>query len=167
MKYYFCGKLKMMFMSKYENVDIQIILSNFWKTHEKLQEGTSLCLARLLILRPVQFSSVAQSCPTLCELMDFSMPGWLPCPSPTPRACSDSCPSSWWCHPTILYSTVPFSSHFQPFPGSGSFQMSQLFESGGQSIGVSASAAVLPMNSQYWFPLGWTGWISLICFHSS
>ena len=77
MKYYSCGKLKLMFMSKYENVDIQIILSNFWETHEKLQEGIPLCLARLLILRLVQFSSVAQSCPTLCDPMDCSMPGFL------------------------------------------------------------------------------------------
>ena len=70
----------------------------------------------------------------------------LPCPSPTPRACSNSCPSSQWCHPTISSSVIPFSSCLQSFPASGSFQMSQLFESGGQSIGVSASTSVLPMN---------------------
>ena len=85
----------------------------------------------------------------------------LPCPSPTPRACSNSCPSSWWCHPTISSSVVPFPSYFQSFPASGSFQISQFFTSGGQSIGVSASALVLSMNIQDWFPLGWTGWISL------
>ena len=73
---------------------------------------------------------------------------------------SDSCPLTWWCHPTISSSVIPFSC-FQSFPASGSFQMSQLFTSGGQSIGVSASASVLPMNNQDWFPLGWTGWISL------
>jgi len=84
-----------------------------------------------------------------------------PCPSPTPRACSNSCPSSWWCHPTISSSVVPFSSRLQSFPASGSFQMSQLFTSGGQNIGVSASASVLPMNNQDWFPLGLTGLISL------
>jgi len=84
----------------------------------------------------------------------------LPCPSPTPEACSNSCPSSHWCHPTISSSVVPFSSCLQSFPASGSFQMSQFFESGGQSIGVSASASVLPMNIQDWFPLGLTGWIS-------
>ena len=67
----------------------------------------------------------------------------------------------WWCHPTISSSVIPFSSHPQSFPASGSFQMSQLFTSGGQSIGVSASASVLPMNTQDWSPLGWTGWISL------
>ena len=83
-----------------------------------------------------------------------------PGPSPTPRACSNSCPSSQWCHPTISSSVVPFSSCLQSFPASGSFQMTQFFASGGQSIGVSASASVLPMNIQDWFPLGWTGWIS-------
>ena len=84
-----------------------------------------------------------------------------PCPSPTPRAYSNSCPLSWWCHPTISSSVVPFSLLLQSFPASGYFQMSQLFTSGGQSIGVSASASVLPKNIQDWFPLGWTGWISL------
>jgi len=85
----------------------------------------------------------------------------LPCPSPTPEAYSNSCPLSWWCHPTISSSVVPFSSHLRSFPVSGSFQMSQFFASGGQGIGVSASASVLPMNIQDWLPLGWTGWISL------
>ena len=84
-----------------------------------------------------------------------------PCPLPTPRVYSNSCPLSWWCHPTISSSVVPFSSHLQSFPGSGSFQMSQFFASGGQSIGVLASASVLPMNIHDWLPLGWTGWISL------
>ena len=83
------------------------------------------------------------------------------CPSPTPGAYSNSCSSIGWCHSTILSSVVPFSSHLQYFPASGSFQMSQLFTSCGQSIGVSASESVLPMNIQNWFPLGWTGWISL------
>jgi len=84
-----------------------------------------------------------------------------PCPSPTPRAYSNSCPLSQWCHPTISSSVVPFSSHLQYFPASGSFLMSQFFTSGRQSIGVSTSASFLPMNIQTWFPLGWTGWISL------
>ena len=95
-----------------------------------------------------------------------------PCPSLTPRVYSNSCPLSQWCHPTISSSVIPFSSHLQSFPASGSFPMSQFFASGsfpmsqifasvGQSIGVSASASVLPMNIQDWFPLGWTGWISL------
>ena len=84
-----------------------------------------------------------------------------PCLSPVPRASSNSCPSSWWCHRTISSSVVPFSSHLQYLPASGSFQMSQFFASGGQSIGASALASVLPMNIQGWFPLGWTDWISL------
>ena len=85
----------------------------------------------------------------------------LPYPSLVPGVCLDSCPLSWWCHPTISSSVVPFSSHLQSFPASGSFQMSQFFTSGGQRIGVSASASVLPVNIQDWFSLGWTGWISL------
>ena len=84
----------------------------------------------------------------------------LPCPSPTPRACSNSCPWSRWCHPTVSSSVIPFCSHLQSFPASGSFAKSQFFASGGQSIAVSASASVLPMNIQDWFPLGWTGLIS-------
>ena len=84
-----------------------------------------------------------------------------PCPSLTPGVYSSSCPSSQWCHPAISSSVVPFSSCPQSLPASGSFPMSQLFPSGGQSIGVSASASVLPMNTQGWSPLGWTGWISL------
>ena len=81
-------------------------------------------------------------------------------PSPTPRA-PNSCPSSRWCHSTISSSIVPFSSCLQSFSASGSVPMSQFFASGGQNIGASASASVLSMNIQYWFPLGWTGWISL------
>ena len=84
-----------------------------------------------------------------------------PCPSPTPRAYSNSCPLSRWCHPTISSSVIPFTSCLQSFPASGAFPVSQFFTSGGQSVGVSTSASVLPMNIQDWFPLGWTGWISL------
>ena len=113
-----------------------------------------------LYIHIIQFSSVGQSCPTLCDPMQHTR---LPCPSPTPRANSNSCLSRWWCHPTISPSVVPFSSCLQSFPASGSFPMSQLFfASGGQSIGVSASASVLPMNIQDWFPLGLTGWITTI-----
>ena len=83
------------------------------------------------------------------------------CASPTPRIYSNSCPLSQWCHPTISSSVIPFCSCIQSFPASGSFQMSQFFTSGGQSIGVSASVSVLPMNIQDPFPLRWTGWISL------
>ena len=106
------------------------------------------------------FSSVVQSCLTLCDPMNHSTPG-LHCPSPTPGVHPNPCPLSRGCHPTISSSVVPFSSCPQSFPASGSFQMSQLFASGGQSIGVSASTSVLPMNTQDLSPLGWTGWISL------
>ena len=104
-------------------------------------------------------SSVLQPCLTLGNPMDCSIrPSW---PSPTPRTCSNPCPSSQWCYPTISSSVIPFSSHLQPFPASGSFPMRQFFTSGGQSIEASTSASVLPMNIQDWFPLGWTAWISL------
>ena len=107
---------------------------------------------------PVQFS---------CSVMSDSL--WphglqyarLSCSSPSPGVYSNSCPLSWWCHPTVSSSVVPFSSRLHSFPASGSFQMSQFFASGGQSIGVSALASVLPMNAQGWSPLGWAGWISL------
>ena len=93
-------------------------------------------------------------------------PQWLQharplCPSPTPRVYSNSCPLSQWCHPTISSSVVPFSSRLQSFPALGYFPMSHFFTSGGQSVVVSASTSVLPINIQDWFPLGWTGWISL------
>ena len=84
-----------------------------------------------------------------------------PCPSPTPGVYPNSCPLSQWCHPTISSSVIPFSYHLQSFLASGYFQMSQLFASGGQSNWVSASTSVLPMNTQDWSPLGWTGWISV------
>ena len=85
----------------------------------------------------------------------------LSCPSPTPRACSNSCPSSRWCHPAISSSVIPFSSRLQSLPASGSFPISCLFISSGQSIGLSSSASVLPVNIQGWFPLGWSGLMSL------
>ena len=105
----------------------------------------------------VQFSRLVMS--------DFLWPHGLqharpPCPLPIPRPYSNSCPLSQWCHPTS-HPVISFSSCLQSFPASGSFQMSQLFTSGGQSIGVSASASFLPMNIQDWIPLGWTHWISL------
>ena len=110
------------------------------------------------------FSSVQFSCSVVS---DFLQPRGLqharpPCPSPTPRVYSNSCPLSRWYHPTISSSVVPFSSCTQSFPASGSFPMSQFFPSGDQSIGVSASASVLPMNIQDWFPLGLPGLITLL-----
>ena len=117
-----------------------------------LKQKFNLCLQH-------QFSSVAQLCLTLRphELQHTR----LPCPWPTPRACSNSWPLSRWCHPTISSSVLPFSC-LQTFPASGSFPIIQFFTSGGHSIGVSASASVLPMNIQDWFLLGWTSWISLL-----
>ena len=105
-----------------------------------------------------QFISIAQLCLTLCNPMQQVR---LPCPSPTPRICSDSCPSSRWCHQTISSSVIPLFSCLQSFPASRSFLRSQFFSSGGQSFGASASASVLPINIQDWSPLGWTSWISL------
>ena len=105
----------------------------------------------------VQFSSVVSNSLRLHGLQHAR----LPCPSPIARVCSNSCPLSQWCHPTVSSYVIPFSACLQSFPASGSFPTSQLFASGGQSTGVSASASVLPMNIQDWFPLGWTGWISL------
>ena len=116
-------------------------------------------LLRLSSQPRVHFSSVTQSCPTLQpHEPQHTRP---PCLSPTAGVYPNPCPLSQWYHPSISSSVVPFSSCPQSFPASGSFQMSQLFASGGQSIGVSASASVLPMNTQDWSPLGWTGWITL------
>ena len=111
----------------------------------------------------LRFSSVQFSCSVMS---DSWQPNELqhtrpPCPTPTPRAYPNSCPLSRWYHPTISSSVVPFTSCPQSFPPSRSFQMNQLFASGGQSIGVSASTSDLPVNTQDWSPLGWTGWISL------
>ena len=111
--------------------------------------------------------SASQSVQFSCLVMSDSLQphglqhARLPCPSPTPRACSNSCLLCRWRHPTISSSVVPFSSHLQSSPASGSFPMNRFFASGGQSIGVSASASVLTKNIQDWFTLGWTGWISL------
>ena len=113
------------------------------------------------MVNSVQFSSVqsfSQSDSLQPHELQHTRP---PCPSPTPGVYPNSCPMSWWCHPAISASVIPFSSCPQSLPASGSFPMSQLFAWSGQSIGVSASASVLPMNTHDWSPLGWTGWISL------
>ena len=112
---------------------------------------------------PTGVDSVQFSCSVMSDYLQPHEPQHArpPCPSPTPRVYSNSCPLSLWCHPTISSSVVPFSPRLQSFPASGSFPMSQLFAWGGQSIGVSASTLVLPMSTQDWSPLGWTGWISL------
>ena len=134
---------------------------NYWKV---LNEGSwKLFWGVRISSISLRFSSVQF---THSVVSDFLRPHELqhtrtPCPSTTPRVYPNSCPLSRWCYPTILSSVIPFSSCLQSFPASGSFQMSQLFVSSGQSTGVSASASVLPMNTQDWYPLGWTGWISL------
>ena len=135
-----------------------------WRTRKNSQ-GTSFCTAASSHLfstmgGSVQFShSVTQSCPTLQP--HESQRARPPCPSPTPRVRSHSCPLSQWCHPAISSSVVPFSSCPQSLPASESFPMSQLFTWGGQSTGVSALASFLPKKSQDWSPSEWTGWISL------
>ena len=118
-----------------------------------------LCVS-VCVWIPTQFSHSVMSSFLQRHGLQYIRP---PCPSPTPRAYSNSCPLHQWCHPTISSSVIPFSSCLQSFPPSGSFQMSQFFASDGQSIGVSVSASVLPMNTQDWSPPGWTGWISLQC----
>ena len=112
----------------------------------------------------VQFSSVQFSRSVVSDSFrpHESQHARPPCPSPTPRVHSNSCPSSQWCHPAISSSVIPFSSCPQFLPASGSFQMRQLFTWGGQRIGVSVLASVLPVNTQDWSPLGWTGWTSLL-----
>ena len=139
--------------------------------------ATSCCsLAQLyLTLQPHELQHIRLPCPSLSPQfrsvqslsrvrlfatheLQHARP---PCPSPTPGVHSNSRPSSWWCHPAISSSVIPFSSCLQSIPASGSFPMSQLFAWGGQSTGVSALASFLPKNTQNWYPLEWTGWISL------
>ena len=149
--------------------EIIIIKWTCMNSSANLLTGTLLPLKKLPFRHvPTLSSSHNPSAQFSCSVMSDSLQSHglqytsLPCPSPTPGASSNSCPLSRWCHPTISSSVVPFSSHLQLFPASGSFQVSQFFTSGGQSIEVSASASVLPMNTQDWFPLGWTCWISLL-----
>ena len=127
-----------------------------------LRSCCSYCRFRVLFLR-VQFSSVQFSRSFMSDSLrpHESQHTRPPCPSPTPGVHPNSCASSWWCHPAISSSVIPFASCPQSLPASESFPMSQLFTWGGQSTGVSASASVLPMDTQDWSPLGWTDWISL------
>ena len=125
--------------------------------HLRIQHNDLACVSH----KEIQFSSVQLlSCVRLFATL-WTAARQASLSITTPGVYPNSCPSSWQCHPTISSSVVPFSSCPQSFPASGSFQMSQLLSSGGQNIGVSASTSVLPMNTQDWFPLGWTGWISL------
>ena len=139
-----------------KKIEIYMCVCSYFRILVLILEGQSFI--NLSIISSVQFSGSVVSDSLWPHGLQHAR---LPCPSPTPRVYSNSCPLSQWCHPTISSSVTPFSSCLQSFPASGSFQMSQLFTSGGQSIGVSASTSVLSMNIQDWFPLGWTGWISL------
>ena len=139
------------------------LLENMWLllfyycfTTTEISENTNVRLTFIFSL--VQFSHSVVSDSLWLHGLQHAKP---PCPSPTPGVYPKSCPLIPWCHPAISPSVIPFSSCPQSPPASGSFPMSQLFTSGGQSIGVSASTSVLPMNTQDWSPLGWTGWISL------
>ena len=130
---------------EFKDVHDAFVLSNF-KEYSNSQSDSSV-------------TPVTQSCLTLqLHGLQHATP---PCPSPIPGIHPNSCPLSRWCHPTISSSVITFSSRSQSFPASGSFQVSYFFASGAQSIRVSTSASVLPMNTQDWSPLGWTGWISL------
>ena len=121
----------------------------------------NLLLCAIITNKPVQ--SVQFSCSVMSDSLQSHglQHARPPCPSPVPGVYSNWCPSSLWCHPTTSSCVIPFSLHLQSFPATGSYQMSQFFTSDSQSVRVLASASVLPMNIQDWFPLGWTGWISL------
>ena len=126
--------------------------------HRSIYQALNICICLIIIISSVQFSRSVVSDSLWPHEPQHARP---PCPSPTPGAYSNSYPLSWWYYPTTSTSVIPFSTCLQSFLASGSFQMSQLFASGGQSIGVSASTSVFPMYIQDWLPLGWTGWISL------
>ena len=137
-----------------------LVSPKFWYMDARTICGCYVNLKRDTNVSINKFSSVQSLSPVWlwAHELQHARP---PCSSPTARVYPNPCPSSRWCHPTISSSVIPLSPYPQSFPASGSFQMSQLFAWGGQNIGVSASASVLPMNTQDWSPLGWTGWISL------
>ena len=141
-------------MKTYINLALLLLTTTTWKTSR---------ITLLIPVNPKHKRSVQFSRSVVSDSLQHHEPQHYkpPCPSPTPRVHPNPCPLSQRCHPNISSSVLPFSSCPQSFPASGSFQMSQLFTSGGQSIGVSASTSVLPMKTEDWSPLGWTGWISL------
>ena len=149
-KYIFCSKWSLLRKKEQMEIGRQWFLNSHWsrwlEKHLKVRKWTYACLGKKAPSWGIQFSSVTQSCPALCNPMDYSTPGF-------PVHCWNPCPLSWWCHPTISSSVIPFSC-LQFFPASGSFPMSQLFAAGGQSIG--APTSVLPMSIQGWFSLGLT-----------
>ena len=143
------GKIKQLLKIKGYSTSVSI---------KKMLVKTTNSKFALVTFSSVQFSHSVVSGSLQPHELQHARP---PCPSPTPRVYPNSCPSSWWCHPAISSSVVPFSSCPQSLPASETFPVSQLFASGGQSIGVLASTSVLPMNTQDWSPLGWTSLISL------
>ena len=157
-----CPLLSFLFIIVLEVLAMAIREENKLKAIQNEKEELKLSLFANMILyihfSSVQFSRLVMSNSLWPHGLQHDR---LPYPSPTPRAYSTSCPLSRWCHLTISSSVVPCSSHLQFLPASGSFPMSRFFTSGGQSFGVPASASVLPINNQDWFPLGWNGWISL------
>ena len=150
-----CGyvKKRLIFSSNYFVRELTLLCWTVW------HEAVDFNFSKFTHLCSVQFSHSVVSDSLWPDGLKHARP---PCPSPTPKVYLNPCPSSWWCHPTISSSVVPLSSCLWSFPASRSFQLSQLFTSGSQSIGVSVSTSVLPMNTQDWSPLGWTGWISLL-----
>ena len=146
-------------------IDGMLPCARLWdKVMSKIRHGSCSPFGETTIIKITNGSASVQfSCSVVSDSLwpHESQHARPPCPSPTPRVHPNPCPLSWWCHPTVSPSVVPFSCCPQSFPASGSFQLSQLFPSGGQSIGVSVSTSVLPMNTQDWSPLGWAGWICL------
>ena len=157
MEYYLAIKRNKLFLS--ETTRINLFLKNLSIVDLQSFRCTAKWFSYICVC--IQFSQFSHSVVSDCLRPHELQHARSPCPSPTPRIHPNSCPSSRWCHPAISSSVVPFSSCPQSLPASGSFPMSQFFASGGQSIGVSALASVLPKKSQDWSPLGWTGWISL------
>ena len=142
---------------------IHVIKTNFQKNFMIIRGSIKKNYPKLRNKTKKWLSSVQFSCSVVSNSLRPYEPQYArpPCPSPTPGVHPNPYPLCRWCHTTISPSVIPFSSYLQSFPASGSFQMSQLFASGGQSIGVSASTSVPPMNTPDWYPLEWTGWISL------
>ena len=150
-------------MNWWQNKSFDFLIECSFIKAKSRQRTFSQCL-KSLREGILSFTSVQFSCSVVSHSLrpHESQHARPPCPSPTPRVHPNSCPSSQWCHPAISPSVIPYSSCPQSFPAPGSFPMSQLFASGGQSIGVSASASILPVAIQGWFPLGLTGLISLL-----
>ena len=157
-----CGEKGTLLHCWWECKLIQPLWKTVWRFLEKLEIKPAYDPEiPLLDIYPVQFNQFSLSIVSNSLWLHGLQHARLPCPSPTHRVYPNSCPLSQWCHQTISSSAIPFSSCPQSFPASGAFPISQLFISGDQSIGVSASTSVLPMNTQDWSPLGWTGWTSL------